>query len=634
MDYSKYIGSNYIKNNLTEKKVAIYGAGKGAEDFFNAFSCIINISHIIDGYKYSETFHNYKIISIDEVNLLKDEVIIIVSWKYRSEIEEVLLKHGYIAGNSYFIWDSNSVIINNEITEKMIKWNYKRWPKEEYGGLNRILLPFENVHDVSNTMYAYVGNYLRKKYHADMECYMRHEVSEVYPGVFEVYKSFGVKNVVNQKLSPILEKKAKDLSYEIWEELFSYEDWKNIIIYGINFGTTIIRSFLRFHIPFEDIRDERYYDYLYECIKTIVFWYDRFEKYDYKTVVLWDGTDWEGFIRDIAITKGIPTYAVHYSAAAKPRLNWAACGEQIWNYKKFWYMLSDKEKEYGLNWSKEQLDIRLSGRMSKKNDYRGINDPFSSEIKNKVLEENDKIKVLICPHSFEDDSYMYGEQIFDNNYYSWLCHLGELSESLTKYDWYLKSHPSGSERDEIIISNFVAKYKNIKRIPALTSPWQLKNEGVRFALTVQGTIGHEYPLLGINVINAGINPHISFDFDLNPRTKWQYDDLIMNLDKINKTVNIEEIYQYYAIAYLYYDRDSRFGSKFFINDELNKDNWAFWVERSKKQIGTWKYGLFLDEITEEKHNFLCNRTKELFKTMDTWHEDYFYKKEVDIKNGD
>ena len=85
------------------------------------------------------------------------------------------------------------------------------------------------------------------------------------------------------------------------------------------------------------------------------------------------------------------------------------------------------------------------------------------------------------------------------------------------------------------------------------SPFQLKEEGISYALTIHGSIGYEYPMLGINVINAGNNPHIAFDFDINPKTIEEYDEVIFNLEKVNKKIDINEIYMFYLIHFGYYE---------------------------------------------------------------------------------
>lgn len=212
-------------------------------------------------------------------------------------------------------------------------------------------------------------------------------------------------------------------------------------------------------------------------------------------------THWEGFIRDIAISRNIEAYSLHYADCKKLCLDEVWIGGQHFHYRTFWESLTDREREYGIKWAKQNLTERLRGNAEHIHDSRKLNDPFVAERTERVLRQNQKLKVLLCPHSFEDDLYMYGPHIFDDSYYARMCHVGELSQKTPQYDWYLKPHPAGSWRDKIIIHEFLECYPNITMIPAMTSPQQLRDEGINFALTVQGTIGHEYPLLGIQVIS-------------------------------------------------------------------------------------------------------------------------------------
>ena len=150
------------------------------------------------------------------------------------------------------------------------------------------------------------------------------------------------------------------------------------------------------------------------------------------------------------------------------------------HFDKLWCQLTVQEKNYGIEWAKEHVAKRIHG---------GTEEVFLSEKrkftfakerkKSRVLEQNDKIKVIICPHIFEEDSYICGKQIFDNNYFSWLCHLGELSEKTPNYDWYLKMHPSAARRDFIIIDKLLNRYPRIKKILSDVSPIQLYEEGAK-----------------------------------------------------------------------------------------------------------------------------------------------------------
>ena len=283
-----------------------------------------------------------------------------------------------------------------------------------------------------------------------------------------------------------------------------------------------------------------------------------------------------------------------------------------------WNQLSHREKEIAMKWGREYIDEKICR-----------NKKIEAEVDGRegILKKNDKLKLVIYPHIFEEDCYHYGEQIFDNNYFLWLCHLGELSNNTLNYDWYIKMHPAASKRDIMIIDMVREKYPRLQLLPRDTSPLQLKREGVRFALTVNGSIGHEFPLMGIQVINAGRNPHDNFDFTWNPRTKEEYDSLILHLNDLKQKIDEMGLIQYYSMEYLIYDKKRLyFDNLFFEKDYLAMLNDT--LPQVGKKPGTWMYQEYMDDWTQEQHEFAYNKLGQAFQMADEWKSDILYKTTV------
>ena len=129
--------------------------------------------------------------------------------------------------------------------------------------------------------------------------------------------------------------------------------------------------------------------------------------------------------------------------------------------------------------------------------------------------------------------------------------LGQLSNK-TYYEWYIKTHPGIDIIDTKTIDDFVSRFKKIILIPNMTSHHQLINEGINIVLTIHGSIGIEYAAKNITVINASLNnPHISYDFNIHPKSKEELRDIILNLNSyINLNLFSEDIYKCYFMKYL------------------------------------------------------------------------------------
>lgn len=624
-----FVDESWCKEHLIDKKVYIFGAGVDGEKAYKKLDGVIWVEAFVDNKRFGGLYCNKEIISVDRYKKIKSEdtIILLAAYRYAPEMVKQLLDEHFIAGKDFVVWDDMHILQPDDICDRYVDFMRKLWKDKKIDSDNQILLAYDNRHDSDTVIYSYCANYLAEKYHASIMGFCRYgakpcNASKV---LLDIYKSFNMQDVIDPSLSEELCKEADGIFDEIWDSLYTWEDWKNITIYNINFGTTFITDYLREKIPSFDLRTDEVAKFVRESVDTVVFWYHYITEHNVKAVVLADAVCWEGYIRDIAVTLNIPSYAIQYTMQ-KTYLNFHDKTDAFLNYGKMWDQLSDKEKAYGIKWAKEHIESRIKGNVADLDAYTAMNFSFAEKNNSKkILVDNGCVNIVILPHIFEENSYQNGEQLFDNSYMSWLCHLGELTEKTPQYNWYLKMHPAARRRDPIIINRLLEKYPRIKLLPANISPIQLKDEGVRYALTVYGTIGHEYPAIGIEVINAGLNPHSAFDFTWNPKTKEEYDDLILNLENLKPKNNLDDLYKFYCMHYLYYDREYIDWKKIFFDNPflaMSKEQ----LEAYGKEYGTWKYDEYMKEWTEEKHKRILSQIPEIFEKMDNWDPTVFYRK--------
>lgn len=615
---STYVRITDLKEMSADYAFLIFGAGANGKKLLEKATGIIKIIGYIDNNRNGGYVENYPIIGVNDIAKFKKDntKIIISTGKYAEEIALQLFEYQLYPEADFYVWDEDFYYHCDKATQDIIEHNKRVWGEPgKKSKQNQIIIPYAGVHDVSSVALAYCSHYLADKFGADIYCFSRIWKGEVNPTIWKVHQSFHVKAIIDPILSEEREEEAAKIAESIWSNISSWEDWNKISIFGIRFGTTMIRDYMRFYMPSLNYKDIQMKEWFVDVIRRIVFWYDYIACHEVKALIMWDGVHREGYLRDIAISKGIPTYAIHYTQFGKLTFDYTPARPYI-HFKKFWNQLSEQEQTEGINWSKGQLEKRLQGGEEEVSYMKG-NSPFALAKTKPVLRDSNKIKILICPHSIEDDCFYCGEQLFDNNILSWLCHLGDLSEKTLEYEWYIKPHPISSERDIKIIDMLVEKYPRIEVIRENVSPIQLREEGITVALTIAGTIGHEYPMLGIPVINAGRNPHMAFDFDYNPKTKEEYDVLLLNLKHLNKEIDIEEIYQFYCIHYYYYAWSWKIAPSCFFKDST--------LHKTFLGSDTSRYRLFLEEWSEERHNQMKKNVIELFEWLDNWKEDMFYR---------
>ena len=223
---------------------------------------------------------------------------------------------------------------------------------------------------------------------------------------------------------------------------------------------------------------------------------------------------------------------------------------------------------------------------------------FHKNFVDSVLIKNDNIKVLICTHEFFDDPNSTGGLLFPD-FYEWLTFLAERSKD-TKYDWYLKNHPDCDPWTVKEINQFLKKYNHIKLIDEKTSFLQLKEEGLNFVFTAHGTVGHECPLLGIQVINADLNHmHVAYNFTWTPKNVSELGQLISNLKNLKKEINKDEIYEFY-----YVEKKMTWDDDFIFESYSNSKK----IEREKNVN---MVNLFLNEFNIEKHKIIIDKIDQL-----------------------
>ena len=100
-------------------------------------------------------------------------------------------------------------------------------------------------------------------------------------------------------------------------------------------------------------------------------------------------------------------------------------------------------------------------------------------------------------------------------------------------EWYIKNRPNFSGKFKIyqpqtekVINDFIKRYPHIVKLPNNYSHNQIVNEGIDCALTVYGSVGLEYALFNVPVINANANnTHSNYNFNFHPQNLDEYENL-------------------------------------------------------------------------------------------------------------
>lgn len=214
--------------------------------------------------------------------------------------------------------------------------------------------------------------------------------------------------------------------------------------------------------------------------------------------------------------------------------------------------LSNEIKYTGIAVARDRLNRRLNGEVGVDMSYSTISafqTPHDIDA-SKFISNNGTFKVLVAIHDFFDSPHSYGDNLYPD-FLIWLSKLNEISKS-TPYEWYIKTHPDIKGQGLRVLQDFLGTSNNFRVVPSRVSHLDLINSGVNAVLTVYGTVASEYPLLGVNVVNASINnPHCAYSFSVTPKTRTEYEEVVRNLSELSPPEVSNEIYEYYFMRHIY-----------------------------------------------------------------------------------
>lgn len=502
-----------------------------------------------------------------------------------------------------------------------IKNNQKYFQKKNTPNNNEILLEF-NGWQICHIINSYLSNVLSLKYKAKIKSYpgfnifnlnffslyivnIKWKICNFFQFKnFAVYKSFNVESFFLPNLNSLQKKINKNLFNSIYPKIKDKSDLLNLKIKNIFIGDLIYNSYLLEFKKTINIENDDFKDYLYKSISLFVFWYDYLKTHNVKAIVLTHSVYSSAINLRIALKMGIPTYSANDEIIFKFTKNNLHPWIDYENFKRIFSKLSSFRKKNVLRKSEQMIKSRISGSTKFFFDNYKTSSPFQKEKdinKNRIITKSKNIKILVAAHCFFDSPQIYGKMFF-SDFHDWMEYLGKLSKK-NNYEWYIKSHKQYFPETRNVLKNFCKKYKKFKLIPPNTSHHKIIKEDIDVALTAYGTIGWEYPFLGIPIILSSTNiPFKNYKFNIQPKNFKEYDKILNSLsknflNKEKKKIRKEEIFEFYYMNYLH-------GKKSWLLNDLDLKSYDkyFKILRTRNVAYSNKiYKIWLSKFTPERH---------------------------------
>ena len=422
-----------------------------------------------------------------------------------------------------------------------------------------------------------------------------------------IFKSFNVIGHIKTALTneKLMQEKGNIVA-DLRSNVKTKRDLFDIKINGVWIGIDIYETYLKKGNPTIDFEDRSLWDVLEEGVEFLLFWGDFFNNNSVSGVVLsHDCYTHMNILAKIAYKENVPVYFPNALLWQKSDQQFSLYENRFKGYRDYFDNLSSKEKKDAKQWGKERLSLRLSGQVGVDMNYSTVSafkSPPSDNVN--ILKTSSKIKILIAVHDFYDNPHGYGGMLF-TDFYVWIDYLVGISNN-TDYDWYIKTHPDTSQQTLDALSSGLLDNSKIKLIPKNTSFIQLAKEGLDFVLTCFGSVGHELPLLGIQVINASTNnPHIAYNFNWHAKSVNHYKELLLNLSSLNISIDKNEMYEFYYMNYKYTNLDDLIYNSY---SQMTVDL------DEKSQFSLDAYIYFIKKLSEEKNKEIKINIKKFIKS--------------------
>ena len=496
-------------------------------------------------------------------------------------------------------------ILKTKINNYFIKKKYKNFNKKFFKknkNKGQILVEFNSFHS-SHIFLSIISSVLSEKLGGKIVGYFNFSLSSTdlessilekikwYVGkflglnFFGVYKSFGVNKFIKPSTSSSISRKSEILFNSLINNIKNKNDLLNSKIDNIEIGDLIYDGYLKRYYKYTlDIKSKEFHKYLKNFIKIYLFWDNYLKVNDVKAIVGVHTYYAYGLILRIALNKDIKVITAECGKIFQLKKDRKIANLEFKDLKNKIKSLGETELEV-LKKAKLSIENRFKGKISRNIDElvttKSANHNNYST-KNRVLRKNDKIKILIATHNIGDAHNAYGKTYFED-FYEWLLFLGSITEK-TNYDWYIKDHPyyydlkyaTSLDRTYELSKKIETQFNSIKRLDPNLSHHQLRAEGINFVLTIYGTISWEYAYFNVPVLTASNNcPTINFNFNCHSSSRQNYEENLLNLDKLKIKVNRDEVINYYIAKYLIFGHDNlmRNFSKFLDDPTKNFDSY-------------------------------------------------------------
>ena len=537
--------------------------------------------------------------------------------------------------------EKNHLILRDKIKKKALEKNFIFW--EKFIKKNELLK--SNTADkilitslVSTKLYTIynniIGLYLSKKLKNNFVGLIKHDDFET-----EIFmRSFGIKKILYLDDGNFFTRfKYFLLSIKMIDKIFTTDDFINLKHEGVFVGKIVYDHYIRFTgIASSENIDPKFYLFLSKTLRIHNDYKKILKLNSFKNIIQSE----QQFIPSCIIFQNSllnkSTVYARIGGASSNQISVRIYDDINHIYKnrhrfssKLFNFIFEKFKHLALDKSKEIIKNRFLGTVGYEVDHDVrennqhkfkyssdlIDDYTKADICKKYGWDENKPIGVIFSIDLTDGIFTDSWRLFKDNL-SWIKETLEVIKNIDHVNWLVKAHPNDVinrvvTTTQIEVRKLSKNYNNIQMFPIEYSNNSL-NKFIKAAVTLNGSVGYEYPSLGVPTIIGGETLYSGKNFNYEPKTKKNYFHLLKNLEKLEKPTK-EQIERARTFIFLYSilgkvtvpiapgqkignDSDERFWKEFYTrieNYDEKKDDFLsnFDIQLNKMDQHTINYDL-------------------------------------------
>jgi hypothetical protein len=325
-------------------------------------------------------------------------------------------------------------------------------------------------------------------------------------------------------------------SYKIYKKIKSKDELLDLYIDDLKVGDLIYDSYLRFKpAPTVSINNIYLCIVIWQAMKNIKITKEYF-KVNKPIILLTSYSTYiqHGIAVRIAVKLNTKVYSFgNYQTFFKKLTSTDIYHTSAYqNYKDNFLKLNDQNKKL------EEAEFAL---VQKLNGTIDISTAYMKESAYVIKDEkipNVKNHIIVFLHDFYDSPHIYGNMLF-NDFLEWIEFTIVILEE-NNIPYFLKPHPNQIKDSNKVVSTLLKKYPNIKLLSTKITNRQLVDNHIIAGISVYGTVAHELVYMGIPIILCGDNPHSSYNFCYEAKTKNEYKNYIKNYLELTIPIDYKE----------------------------------------------------------------------------------------------